>query len=45
MSLFVAGLAFREVATLDIAKIGVLFASIVAGVVGYLVLRFVGVKA
>jgi NhaA family Na+:H+ antiporter len=39
MSLFVAGLAFRDAATLDTAKIGVLGASIVAGAVGFVVLR------
>ncbi len=39
MSLFIAGLAFGESALLDAAKIGVLAASIVAGVVGYTLLR------
>ena len=39
MSLFVAGLAFGDPAVLDIAKIGVLGASVIAGVVGYLLLR------
>ena len=39
MSLFVAGLAFADAATLDTAKLGVFTASLVAGVVGYLLLR------
>lgn len=38
MSLFIAGLAFPDAALLDQAKIGVLTASTVAGVLGYLVL-------
>jgi NhaA family Na+:H+ antiporter len=39
MSLFVAGLAFADPAVLDIAKLGVFAASLLAGVVGYLLLR------
>lgn len=39
MSLFIAGLAFRDPALLDAAKIAVLASSCVAGVVGYLLLR------
>ena len=39
MSLFVAGLAFADPAVLDIAKLGVFGASIIAGVVGYALLR------
>ena len=39
MSLFIAGLAFGDPAILDTAKIGVLGASVVAGAVGYLLLR------
>jgi NhaA family Na+:H+ antiporter len=39
MSLFVAGLAFADAAVLDIAKLGVFGASIIAGVVGYSLLR------
>jgi Na+:H+ antiporter, NhaA family len=39
MSLFVAGLAFADPAALDIAKLGVFGASILAGVVGYTLLR------
>jgi NhaA family Na+:H+ antiporter len=39
MSLFVAGLAFGDPAKLDIAKLGVLGASIVAGLVGFAFLR------
>ena len=39
MSLFVAGLAFADAATLDTAKLGVLGASVLAGSVGYVLLR------
>jgi NhaA family Na+:H+ antiporter len=39
MSLFVANLAFGAPATLDVAKIGVLFASVTAGLVGFFMLR------
>lgn len=39
MSLFIAGLAFSDRAMLDIAKIGILGASICAGLVGYVLLR------
>ncbi|HYI23608.1 MAG TPA: Na+/H+ antiporter NhaA [Candidatus Limnocylindrales bacterium] len=39
MSLFIAYLAFGESATLALAKQGILAASVVAGVVGYLLLR------
>jgi NhaA family Na+:H+ antiporter len=39
MSLFVAGLAFADARTLDTAKLGVLGASLVAGAVGYVLLR------
>ncbi|HZF68926.1 MAG TPA: Na+/H+ antiporter NhaA [Gemmatirosa sp.] len=39
MSLFVAGLAFADPAVLDIAKLGVFMASIVAGGIGYALLR------
>jgi NhaA family Na+:H+ antiporter len=39
MSLFVAGLAFGEPAALDIAKLGVLGASVLAGLIGFLLLR------
>ncbi len=38
MSLFIAGLAFPDPAMLDEAKIGVLTASTIAGVIGYIVL-------
>jgi NhaA family Na+:H+ antiporter len=38
MSLFIAGLAFGEGATLEIAKIGILVASLIAGVVGWVIL-------
>jgi NhaA family Na+:H+ antiporter len=39
MSLFIAGLAYRSPALLDTAKLGVLGASICAGVAGYAILR------
>jgi len=39
MSLFIAGLAFSDAALLDAAKIGVLASSVVAGTVGFLLLR------
>ena len=39
MSLFVAGLAFADPAVLDTAKLGVLGASVVAGLVGFMLLR------
>jgi len=39
MSLFVAGLAFADPALLDIAKLGVLGASVVAGLIGFTLLR------
>jgi len=39
MSLFIAALAFGDAALLDTAKIGVLGASIIAGVVGYVLVR------
>ena len=42
MSLFIAGLAFDDQALLDQAKIGILIASLVAGVGGYSVLRALG---
>lgn len=40
MSLFVAGLAFSDSLSLDAAKIGILFGSVLSGIVGYTVLRF-----
>lgn len=39
MSLFIASLAFGEVAILDTAKVGVLAASLIAGLTGYVLLR------
>lgn len=39
MALFIAGLAFTTPADLDAAKLGILVASVIAGVVGLLVLR------
>ena len=38
MSLFIAGLAFKDSAFLNFAKIGILFASIIAGTVGAFIL-------
>jgi hypothetical protein len=39
MSLFIAGLAFDDAARLDAAKIAVLASSIIAGAIGYTILR------
>ncbi len=39
MSLFVSGLAFNEIDIIEQSKIGILFASFLAGVLGYLVLN------
>ena len=39
MSLFIAGLAFPDIAVLDVAKIGIFAASICAGIIGFLLLR------
>lgn len=39
MSLFIAGLAFPGDANLELAKIGVLLGSALAGLVGYVILR------
>jgi NhaA family Na+:H+ antiporter len=39
MSLFIAGLAFRDASLLDSAKLGILAASLVAGVVGWTMLK------
>ena len=39
VSLFVAGLSFADAATTDLAKTGIFAGSLVAGVLGYLVLR------
>jgi Na+:H+ antiporter, NhaA family len=39
MSLFVAGLAFRDATMLDTAKLGILGASVCAGLIGYILLR------
>jgi NhaA family Na+:H+ antiporter len=41
MSLFIAGLAFADAATLDAAKLGILAASLVAGLAGWVLLRAV----
>ena len=41
MSIFVAGLAFQDAALESAAKVGILAASAIAGVAGYLVLRSV----
>ena len=40
MSLFIGLLAFADPATLDGVKIGILTGSLLAGTIGYLVLRF-----
>lgn len=41
MSLFIAGLAFSDATVLDTAKLGILGASVCAGLVGYVLLRSV----
>jgi NhaA family Na+:H+ antiporter len=38
MSLFIAALAFADSAVLDAAKLGILAASLIAGVLGFLLL-------
>jgi NhaA family Na+:H+ antiporter len=40
MSLFISNLAFTNKELLDEAKIGILVGSFIAGVLGYLLLRF-----
>ena len=42
VSLFVTGLAFKDPAITDLAKIGIFAGSGVAGLIGYLILRFTG---
>lgn len=44
MALFIAGLAFADPATLTAAKIGILCASLIAGVVGFALLRRSGTR-
>ncbi|MBI4428631.1 MAG: Na+/H+ antiporter NhaA [Ignavibacteriales bacterium] len=44
MSLFIAGLAFGESALLNIAKVGILGASLMAGIVGYVLLSRTSAK-
>src|SRR3970282_309558 len=41
VSLLIAGLAFDDTALVDEAKLGILVASIIAGILGYLFLRVV----
>lgn len=45
MSLFVAGLAFGEGVLLAASKVGILAASLLSGIVGYIVLRNMGTRA
>ena len=45
VSIFVSGIAFENQALSDQAKIGVFGASLLAGAVGYLFLRFVGARS
>ena len=45
VAIFVAGIAFDDPAVVDQAKMGIFGASIVAGVTGYLFLRFAGGRA
>ncbi len=42
VSIFISGIAFDERELVDLAKMGVFSASVVAGIVGYVVLRWVG---
>jgi len=42
MSIFIASLAFRDTALLPVAKIGILVASLIAGFVGWIILRKAG---
>jgi len=44
MSLFIAGLAFPNAGQSDVAKVGILAASLLSGLVGYLLLRFVAAR-
>lgn len=44
MSLFITNLAFSSEELTNIAKVGILAASLISGVTGYLVLRFSGTK-
>jgi len=39
MSLFIAGLAFSSEAMIDLAKIGILTASLISGIIGFLLLK------
>ncbi|QGG46295.1 Na+/H+ antiporter NhaA [Heliorestis convoluta] len=44
MSLFIAGLAFEDHGLLTLSKVGILTASLLSGVIGYLVLRYQAAK-
>lgn len=44
MSIFIAGLSYTDTATQDAAKFAILFASVLAGVLGYLLLKVVSKK-
>ena len=43
MSLFISDLAFAGSSLLDVAKLGILAASLIAGIAGFLILRRIGV--
>ena len=45
MSLFITALAFKDTAMQDLAKMGILFASLIAGVAGYLIIRNTNTEA
>ena len=45
VAIFVSGIAFDDPALVDQAKLGVFGASLLAGVAGYLFLRFIGARA
>ena len=45
VAIFISGIAFADPALVDQAKIGIFGASIIAGVTGYLFLRFTGARS
>ena len=45
VAIFVAGLAFNDPVLVDKAKLGILGASVLSGLLGYFVLRFVAREA
>ncbi|MFW9854139.1 MAG: Na+/H+ antiporter NhaA [Candidatus Thorarchaeota archaeon] len=45
MSLFIAGLALISPTNLIMAKIGIITASLISGIVGFVILRYMGIRA